>query len=153
MAIQSRRSEAPGKNSKGLTPKREKFAQGVASGMTQADAYRAAFDAAKSKPNTVQHSASMLMLNPMVAQRVDELRQKSTERHLLNVDDILRELEEARALAATGERPQVGAMVAATMGKAKVLGLANDKIVHMGDAKNPINHSHTLKFVEASRGA
>jgi phage terminase small subunit len=146
MATPPRRSAAPGKNSKGLTPKREKFAQGVASGMTQADAYRAAFDASKSKPETVQSHASRVMANDKVATRVDALRKKATERHLLTVEDILRELEEARVMAATGERPQVSAMVAASMGKAKVLGLASDKVIHSGDANNPI----VVHYVRAS---
>jgi hypothetical protein len=56
-------------------------------------------------------------------------------------------------MAAKGERPQVGAMVAATMGKAKVLGLASDKVVHGGDANNPIQHCHTIRFVGVKRGA
>ena len=93
------------------------------------------------------------MAGVKVYSRVDALRQKATERHLLNVEDILRELEEARIMAATGERPQVGAMVAATMGKAKVLGLASDKVVHGGDANNPIQHCHTIRFVGVKRGA
>lgn len=42
-----------------LTPKQEKFAQEVASGKSQADAYLAAFNCAKSKPETVIQSASV----------------------------------------------------------------------------------------------
>jgi phage terminase small subunit len=44
----------------GLTPKQEKFAQGIASGMNQADAYRAAFDAANCSDKTIHEKASRL---------------------------------------------------------------------------------------------
>lgn len=65
----------------------------------------------------------------------------------MTVEDIIKELEQARIIAMSGDRPQVGAMVAATMGKAKVLGLANDKVIHGGDENNPIQHSVKVRFV------
>ena len=46
-----------------LTAKQEKFAQFIADGMTQSDAYRAAYDAGAMKPETVQKRASELMRN------------------------------------------------------------------------------------------
>ena len=58
---------APGGNVK-LTPKQERFAQEVASGKSQADAYRAAFDVnVGTKPETIQitlesHLADLQML-------------------------------------------------------------------------------------------
>lgn len=60
-----------------LTVKQEKFAQYVADGMTQADAYRAAFDVGvNTKPETVRKRASELMDNGDVAGTVEELREK-----------------------------------------------------------------------------
>lgn len=61
-----------------LTPKQLHFARCVASGMSQAQAYREAYDC---KPDalkeTQQQAASRLMSNPMVRARVDYLiRQK-----------------------------------------------------------------------------
>lgn len=78
-----------------LTAKQEAFAQNVARGMTQADAYRNAYNAENMKPGTVQVKASELMANGKVAVRVGELkaelaakklwtREKST-RHWLSV--------------------------------------------------------------------
>lgn len=58
-----------------LTPKREKFAKLIAGGMTQADAYREAFDVDEnSKPNTVYVEGSKLASNPKIAQRVEEFK-------------------------------------------------------------------------------
>lgn len=57
-----------------LTSKQEHFAQCIADGMTQADAYRTAFDAGKSKAETIHKRASELMANGEVAGRVRELK-------------------------------------------------------------------------------
>ena len=57
-----------------LTPKQEKFAACIADGMTQADAYRTAFDAGKMKPETIHKRASELMGDGAVTGRVRELK-------------------------------------------------------------------------------
>lgn len=51
-------------------------------------------------------------------------------RHDLTVGDLLAELEEARQAALGAENPQSSAAVAATMGKAKILGLDKQIIDH-----------------------
>lgn len=78
-----------------LTPKREKFAQSIADGMTQADAYRTAFSVnPSSKPETVQANASRLMADSMVAARVAELRASLSEKALWSREDSVRTLAE-----------------------------------------------------------
>ena len=58
-----------------LTLKQEKFVQAIADGMTQADAYRSAFDVKSStKPETIYKRASELMANGEVAGRVTSLK-------------------------------------------------------------------------------
>jgi phage terminase small subunit len=57
-----------------LTPKQEAFCQAVASGMTQADAYRHAYDAKNMQDNSIYREASVLMADPTISQRVQELR-------------------------------------------------------------------------------
>jgi hypothetical protein len=57
-----------------MTPKQEKFAQCIADGMNQADAYRAAYDAEKMKPESIYSKASELMADGKVANRVKALR-------------------------------------------------------------------------------
>ena len=66
-----------------LTPKQEKFAQCVADGMTQADAYRTAFDVSPTtKQETVYKRASELMADGNISGRVSELRQQLSEKAL-----------------------------------------------------------------------
>ena len=66
-----------------LTPKQEKFAQAIADGMTQADAYRASFNVRPTtKPETIHVKASGVMRDVKVRARVDELRQALTAKAL-----------------------------------------------------------------------
>lgn len=58
-----------------LTPKQEAFAQSIADGMSQADAYRTAFDVKPTtKPETIHKRASELMADGEVAGRVTSLK-------------------------------------------------------------------------------
>ena len=57
-----------------LTGKQENFAQALASGMTQADAYRSAYNASAMKAETIQSKASILMADGKVRARVESLQ-------------------------------------------------------------------------------
>ena len=99
----------------------ERFAQGLAKGLTGDEAYAAA----GYRPN--QNNASRLKGKESIRSRVAFLQGEAAERNAVTVDDIVRQLDEARDLAR--ERGNAAAMVSATMGKAKVLGLIVDKQV------------------------
>ena len=88
-----------------LTPKQEKFASCIADGMTQADAYRKAFDAGKMKPETIHKRASELMANGEVAGRVSELRKALATKALWTREDSVRALEKAMAIAEAKDNP------------------------------------------------
>lgn len=109
-----------------LTAKQEKFCQGVAKGLTYSDAYREAYDAENMKTETINRKAKELIDNGKVAARIDKLKQRALKRYDLTVDDIISELEEAREIAK--ETKTSAAMVSASMGKAKLLGLVTDNI-------------------------
>lgn len=57
-----------------LTPKQELFAQKIAEGMSQADAYRSAYSCKNMSDNAIYREASLLVENPKVAQRLKEIR-------------------------------------------------------------------------------
>ena len=57
-----------------LTAKQEKFAQCIAGGMNQSDAYRSAYSAGAMKAETVQQAASRAMTDSKVSARVATLR-------------------------------------------------------------------------------
>lgn len=65
-----------------LTAKQEAFCQGIADGLGQADAYRAAYDAEGMKDSSIYPKASELMKNGKVAARIAELKADVQEKQL-----------------------------------------------------------------------
>lgn len=65
-----------------MSPKQEHFAQCIADGMTQADAYRTAYDASNMKDSSIHVNASKLLADAKVAQRVAELKAKLSAKAL-----------------------------------------------------------------------
>lgn len=102
------------------------------------EAYRRSYNAEKMKPETVNRTAKEQLDNPKIAARLAELKAAHVERHEVTVDDLIRELEEARSIAMAGERQQPAAMVAASMGKAKLLGLIVDKAENKNDNRTTV---------------
>jgi phage terminase small subunit len=79
-----------------MTPKQEKFAAGVASGMTQAAAYRRAFpNAVKWKDTSVHTRASQLAADALVRQRIEEIRQKAAREAEVDAAWLLKRLVQA----------------------------------------------------------
>lgn len=57
-----------------LTPKREAYVQNLIKGMSQREAYKAAFNASKMKDSTIDSKASELFANGEVRARYEELQ-------------------------------------------------------------------------------
>ena len=104
-------------------PRHELFAQSRAKGMTLESAYRAAGYEASGK--SAIESASRLSRNVNVFARVAELQGVAAKKAVMTVTDIVRQLDDDRALAYSAK--QAGAAVSASMAQAKVLGLITDK--------------------------
>ena len=129
-----------------LTPKQEAFALAYVETGNASEAYRRSYNAEKMKPSVIAVKASELLAHGNVSVRVKELQAAAVDEHKIKVSDILRELEEARVVALQQEKPQAAAMVAATMGKAKLLGMLTDKMEHSGKDGGPIDHSLRVSF-------
>lgn len=69
-----------------LTPKQEKFIQGVVSGMTYSDAYRAAYNCARMKPETVNNKAYELMHKGEISARVEKARAEAAKNAQWSLD-------------------------------------------------------------------
>lgn len=99
---------------KKLTAQQERFAQAIADGMTQADAYRTAYKAGTSKPETVWKRASELMENGAVAGRVAELRKALADKALWTREKSVQALsaiaEEGRPLERVAAVKELNAM-------------------------------------------
>ena len=115
-----------------LEPKPEKFCQLIVEGKSKAEAYRQAFPENKMKNESLYVEACKLAKDPKISLRIEQLRAEHRGRHNLEMDDLLAELEEARQIAKDPAKPQPSAMVSATMGKAKLLGLDKQVIEHTG---------------------
>lgn len=109
-----------------LTLKQENFCQKFIELGSLSEAYMQCYDVS---PNTlyktVQEMASRLAAEPKIVARVKEIRNLQLKRHFVTVESITDELEEARSLAMQIEAPS--AAVTASMGKAKLHGLINEK--------------------------
>lgn len=80
---------------KELTPKQEKFAQYVADGKSQSDAYRMAFDVGvDTKNETIQANSCRLMADANVSARVAELKAALAQKGLWTREDSVRTLLE-----------------------------------------------------------
>lgn len=72
-----------------LTPKQEAFVQNIIQGMSQADAYRSAYDTKRMSDNAIYREASLLVGNPKVAQRLEELRGQLAKPSIMTAQERL----------------------------------------------------------------
>ena len=112
----------------------EIFAQELAKGATQTDAYRLA--GYEGQGNAAEAGASRLVRNAKVAARVAELKADAAVRARKSMDDILEQLDDDRQFAREMEAPS--AAIQATMGQAKILGYDKQLIEHTGKDGGPI---------------
>ena len=133
----------------GLTPKQEAFACKYVECGNASEAYRDAYDAGEMTDKTIWEESSKLLSHPKVATRVQELRAAIGDAHKLTVADLLRELEENRTAALTAETVQASAATAATMGKAKLLGLDKQTLELTGKDGGPIKTDSTVTLTAA----
>lgn len=105
----------------GLTAKQEAFCLAYLETGNASEAYRRAYSAQNMKPETVNRNAKALLDHNKIATRLAELRKPIARRHKITLDDLLRELEEARLIAIEDRVP--AAAISAALGKAKLLGM------------------------------
>lgn len=75
-----------------LTIKQEKYAQGLFTGLSQREAYKAAYDAQNMTDKQIDEEACKLAANPKVSQRIDMLTNELKERNMVTVENVLSEL-------------------------------------------------------------
>lgn len=72
-----------------LTGKQEEFAKNIVKGMSQADAYRSAYDAEDMSDAAIYVEASRLIDNPNVALRIKELREDLAKPTIMSAQERL----------------------------------------------------------------
>lgn len=89
------RLERPSMPHVNLTVKQEAFCQGIADGLGQAEAYRAAYGCEDWKDNVIYSKASVLMKNGKVMERIRELRSEVQEKQLWSREMSVKALVQA----------------------------------------------------------
>lgn len=77
-----------------LTAKQEQFVQGIIQGLSQADAYRAAYSTKNMSDKTIHEKASRLMSTDKVGARVAELREQISSKSIMTAQERLEFLTE-----------------------------------------------------------
>jgi len=77
-----------------LTPKQEKFVQGLFTGMSQREAYKQAYECKSMKDNTIDKNAYTLANDTKIATRLKELQDNLAERNTLTIEWVLNNLKE-----------------------------------------------------------
>lgn len=114
-----------------LTPQQEAFAQAVASGKSQSEAYRLAYPRSMNwKPETVWSRASEMMADGKVLGRVEAIRKELAERGLWSREQSVRILAE---VAAGGEKDADRVRAVAELNK-----------MHGFEAPQKVEHSGNL---------
>lgn len=126
---------------KTLTPKQQRYDRFVSEMLVDGNVTRSAKAAGYSE-KTAYSQGHRLLKNVEIANAIKAGQKDIAKRNELTIDDIIKELEEARTAALAAESPQSSAAVAATMGKAKVLGMLVDK----SEVKNEGNISIDISF-------
>ena len=129
-----------------LTIKQERFCMVYVETGNASEAYRQAYNAENMKEASINVNASKLLTDAKIALRIKELKLGHTKRHELTIDDLVKQLEEARQVALALENPQCSAAISATMGTAKLLGLVVDKNETTGANGGAIQHAVSIKI-------
>ena len=115
-----------------LTPKQEAFAIAVASGMTQADAYRSAYNVKPTtKPESVQTKAYQMMQMVQIRSRVEELKKPIIEAAGITLESHLARLEHLGKKAEKAE--SYTAAISAEVARGKVAQLYTENINFTGN--------------------
>ena len=112
-----------------MTPKQADFVRWYFELGNASEAYKRAYNS-HAKPNTLHRKANDLLKHPVIKAEVKAMQDQARERNQVTIDNVVDELEEARQIAK--QSGNASAMVSATLGKAKVLGL--DKGEHKEDS-------------------
>lgn len=129
-----------------LTPKQEKFAQCVASGMNQSDAYRAAYACEGMSDPAIYVEACRLAQDPNVSLRVSELQKPIAEKVGITLESYISEMHEMKKLALSDG--EYGPAVKAFENVGKVLGYYVNKTELTGRNGAPIEHKITREIID-----
>lgn len=113
------------KKIKKLTPKQEKFVEGIVSGKNPSEAYRQAYDTETTNPITIKTSAQKVLRKPYISTAIKEKKAKIEEELIYTAKDSFLNLNFAQEKAI--EQGNIQAYLKAEELKGKLLGLYTEK--------------------------
>ena len=125
-----------------LTPKQEAFCVAYVDPKVDnaSEAYRSAYDTKKMAPATINREAKVLLDNPKVATRLEELQWEAAEAAKLSLTGHLNDLKRLRDAAEVKEK--FGPAIQAEMARGKASGLYVDKVEQSGPGGGPIEYKN-----------
>ena len=117
--------ENSAKQRKKLTPKQEKFVEGIVSGKNPSEAYKEAYDTETTNPVTIKTSAQKILRKPYIATTIQEKKAKIEEELIYTAKDSFLNLNFAQEKAI--EQGNIQAYLKAEELKGKLLGLYTEK--------------------------
>ena len=117
-----------------LTAKQERFLSEMIRGATQADAYRTAYDCAKSSPSAIYTEAGRIMAHPEVSRRLHAAQdsiERSAQSSALSRRTFVLEGLEREAASAASDSARVAALIA--LGKTSGVDLFTDRVEQIID--------------------
>ena len=134
-----------------LTPRQEKFAQCVASGMNQSDAYRAAYSCDGMADVTVNNEAYKTMQIPHISARVEHLRKPIAERVGRTLEQHIKRMDELSKKALKAD--EFASSIKAEENIGKVLGYYVNKTELTGRNGSAIEHKITREIIDPVDGS
>lgn len=117
------------KDGDGLTPKQRKFVQGVASGLSLADAYRQAYDAGGMSDKAIRTESAKLIQHQGVAMALQAIRaRREAQNQILTVSDRDLVLKNLRQWTKGDGEPPTSAQLRAAELLGKACGLYKDVV-------------------------
>lgn len=108
-----------------LTQKQEAFCCAYIETGNASEAYRRSYDAERMKPATINRKALIVLRNPSVAARLQELRRPAVEKAQFTLESHLDKLAELRDAAE--KKGNLPAAVAAEIARGKAAGITKEK--------------------------
>jgi len=109
-----------------LTPKQEKFVQGLFAGLSQREAYKRAYNCENMKDETIDKKACELAKQGKIRGRLTEFQDELKERNMVTVEKVLTEL--AKVGFANGIEVKTNDKLKALELMGKYLGMFKDNV-------------------------
>ena len=112
----------------GLTEKQERFARGLAAGLTNAESYRQSYDCSNMQANTIHTESSKLAASPKIDARLRELLAEKGERNSISALKQSERVWRGVWRLAEGENVPPAVQQSALALAAKMAGMLTDKV-------------------------